>query len=510
MIGTMINALALRAPRLEAIVEASEDKTAISSIKRLYYDRYREMIASQAKTLSFLTYLLRGFSSDLKPYEEKIAINVVDLMRNCPRESVSTRKELLVATRHLLNSDFRAGFYAHIDYLLDERILMGSHYRFADHTLLRPLAYTTLSDLVQHFRSKMNIAQVSRVVVIFSRVLHELASGFPVSTQYAAVRTIFSVVDIVHGAKDAPQQQRRPILVRIMRTLVDKLYAIVAHFPSIREPKTTYDGILDVVQKRTQLSSHGDTIREIQSMVRAIVVNLKTVLNYVSAYRSSQDEARGSSSHEMEIVERYIRVIFPAAKILKEKVSHHSEEPGKTSFDQYRDVLTYFAASFAKFDASFLRETFGKNLDHLVEAVAEDNVVMVIPRHLLVCNPTTSYEISSIMLDYLVKRMPELCVQKTDRDIAFLFSASELDESDNSNCDAAEMAFAGPIDSYDRRQRMSSAILLLFERILKSLASFHNNERIVRKYLRKIVVLSIRSAMQNTSCWPDANCMLLR
>jgi len=35
--------------------------------------RYRELVACQVKTLSFLTYLLRGFADLMKPYTDDIA-----------------------------------------------------------------------------------------------------------------------------------------------------------------------------------------------------------------------------------------------------------------------------------------------------------------------------------------------------------------------------------------------------------------------------------------------------
>jgi transformation/transcription domain-associated protein len=113
LISVMMEALALRAPELEAIRQG--ELKLDNNGQRLYFSRSRELVAAQAKTLSFLTYLLRSFSSDLKPYEERLASNVVALMSTCPREFISTRKELLVATRHLLNSDFRSGFYRHVD-----------------------------------------------------------------------------------------------------------------------------------------------------------------------------------------------------------------------------------------------------------------------------------------------------------------------------------------------------------------------------------------------------------
>ena len=71
--------------------------------------RFSEMVACQVKTLSFLTYLLKGFRQQMQPYEKVIATAVVELLQRCPVKAVSTRKELLVATRHILATDFRKG-----------------------------------------------------------------------------------------------------------------------------------------------------------------------------------------------------------------------------------------------------------------------------------------------------------------------------------------------------------------------------------------------------------------
>lgn len=68
----------------------------------------------QVKTLSFLTYLLRGFTPLMQPYEKQISSSVINLLRNCPADAVATRKELLVATRHILATDFRKGFFSEV------------------------------------------------------------------------------------------------------------------------------------------------------------------------------------------------------------------------------------------------------------------------------------------------------------------------------------------------------------------------------------------------------------
>ena len=48
----------------------------------------------QVKTLSFLTYLLRGFTELMGAYENAITKNVLSLLQMCPGEAVATRKEV--------------------------------------------------------------------------------------------------------------------------------------------------------------------------------------------------------------------------------------------------------------------------------------------------------------------------------------------------------------------------------------------------------------------------------
>ena len=80
---------------------------------------YGDLKGAQVKTVSFVTYLLRGYAESVQPHRDAVSVSIVELLRSCP-DNVSTRKELLVATRHVLSApDFRRGFFAHLDALLD-------------------------------------------------------------------------------------------------------------------------------------------------------------------------------------------------------------------------------------------------------------------------------------------------------------------------------------------------------------------------------------------------------
>jgi transformation/transcription domain-associated protein len=540
LINVMMEAMALRAPPIQSLTPPNQQNLD-STIKRMYFSRARELVAAQAKTLSFLTYLLRSFSAELKPYEDRLASNVVALMSTCPRESIGTRKELLVATRHLLNSDFKSGFFRHVDALLDERVLMGSHHRFSDQTLLRPLGYTTLSDLVQHVRSMLTMSQMSRVVCMFSRVLHDSLT-LPMSTQYTAVRTLLSLVEIIYLNKDPNAQIGRDMLVRTLKTLVDKLASLNDYFPVVmkseaaRETETIRISSIKAGVNVALPSTPPDTVRDLQSMIRAIIVGHKTVIYYINNYRNqnAKDKTReqmmpppGSNEEvssatlrltntEVAIVDKYIVAAFPAMKFLKEKGTLAGQLPGrpageKSLIEQHRDSLTYFAAAFTTLDGYNLRRTIGKRLDLLVDAIVDDPMMMVVPRHLLGSNPSTSFEFCNLLLNYLMERMDLLAFPRP-KAVVYVELPSGHDVGGRELVmQEVQRSSQFPVESEERQKQRSTTLLQLFERVLKSLSSFAENEAgVVRRRLRKIVVVCLRSSLENTVSWPDNYCMLLR
>ena len=64
----------------------------------------------------------------------------------------------------------------------------------------------------------------------------------------------------------------------------------------------------------------------------------------------------------------------------------------------------------------------------------------------------------------------------------------------------------------EQRKKRSNTLLLLFERVLKSLSVYPDNETVVRRHLRKIVAVCLQLSMECTSenSWPDHYCTLLR
>ena len=518
-----------------------------------------------------------------------MASNVVAIMSTCPRELLSTRKELLVATRHLLNSEFRKGFFRHIHSLLDEKILIGwssKHkprhryicHQYSEQTVLRPLAYTVLSDLIQQMRNMpvLSLAQITRVVTIFSRVLHD--ASLPMSTQYTAVRTLLSVVDAVFSNKDRNPQLGRDLLVRILRTLVEKLSTLHASngFEGKRgvddtsrnknqqdspennnaqppgKTKRNENSIEDTANKlqvHFSFEAKNEPLKDKKCMVRAIVVGSKTLIWYINNYRAQREKEKIESiqpprmgikneevfsglskiTHaEHDLIDRYIVLGIPCIKILKESGRDDADPSSSSSrttsaapaaaastatagerpaAEQFRDTLTYFAAAFTTLDGYDLRRVMGRRLDVLVNAIKEDPAAIIVPRHLLSANPTTSFEFCSMMMNFLVERMDCLVLAKTEN-ICFL-SVSNFNESNRLEAFQRRLAEKDSIVEEDMK-KTSNAYLQLFERILKSLSSYPENERALRPHLKKIVSLCLRSSLEKVDVKADNYCMLLR
>ena len=115
---------------------------------------------------------------------------------------MTSRKELLIALRHLLMTDFKSGFLRHVDTLLDERILMGK-IRSNEYLNLRSLAYNTLADFLQYSISegRLTIGQMGRTVCLYCRVLHDTGMNMPLVVETSSVKLMLNLVEPIYNYK---------------------------------------------------------------------------------------------------------------------------------------------------------------------------------------------------------------------------------------------------------------------------------------------------------------------
>ena len=390
---------------------------AIQSLSNRHHARLsRDLIAAQVKTLSFLTYLLRGYASEMAPYSDRIASSVIYLFKICPRDALSTRKELLVATRHILGTEFRIGFVRRIDFLLDDKVMIGTSRPSSNEVLaLRPLAYSTLADLVHHVRSRLTMIQINRVVSVFGRVVHDDFGGhvvapssgaaaaalspgsdeeegddmmevdeeeatatscpsirrsvvssiptpaMPLQVITTSIRLLLNLVDHVFQNREREAQMGRDILYRILEILVRKLENVKewgvsgtlilesmgdaaasddasigkgsnprrhSYLRSLEDPASTtgVDGGNGSSAGFNYPPPSREQLYAIQSLVRPIVVGIKTVIWCINSYGLQRERQRRELARRAAAAEEVAAESKSKSKKKKTKASESAKE----------------------------------------------------------------------------------------------------------------------------------------------------------------------------------------
>lgn len=195
---------------------------------------YGEFIIAQVKTMSFLAYALRSFSPALKPYHARIPDFVVRLLQDCPCELSAARKELLVATRHILSTDFRTIFIPKVDILLNERVLIGDG--LTVHETLRPLAYSTIADLVHHVRAELTSDQIWKTVGVYCKNMQDYT--LPTSFQIMSAKLLLNLVERIMKLPD--KAEGRQIMVLILNAFVQRFAALNRTYNHVMESHKSY------------------------------------------------------------------------------------------------------------------------------------------------------------------------------------------------------------------------------------------------------------------------------
>lgn len=66
-------------------------------------------MGAQIKTLSFLAYMARIYQTEVTKEAPLLVKGMLGLLSLCPMEVAYLRRDLLIAARHILNTDLRLG-----------------------------------------------------------------------------------------------------------------------------------------------------------------------------------------------------------------------------------------------------------------------------------------------------------------------------------------------------------------------------------------------------------------
>ncbi|KAJ2717297.1 transcription-associated protein 1 [Coemansia spiralis] len=237
-----------------------------------------DLITAQSKTLSFLAFFARGFTALLLPSQERIARLTLHLLCACPAEATATRKEMLIATRHIVSTELRRAFVPLADRFLDMKVLVGAG--LASQCILKPFAFSMLADLMHHIRAELSAGQLTRMVGFYAGCMHDHTLSAGVHTMCA--KLLHNITECIMLIPD--RRHGRVLLLSVLRTFVSSLAAIGdSAAATISDIQTGHVRAEEAVygsgeRIRTNAFEQGDRIKEQRFLLRSLITGCKNVM----------------------------------------------------------------------------------------------------------------------------------------------------------------------------------------------------------------------------------------
>ncbi|KAK9721294.1 transcription-associated protein 1 [Basidiobolus ranarum] len=436
-IPLIVNALSLQArPQAEAHAAASAKGEVFIGVSPIIKNRaaYSEFIASQVKTMSLVAYFLRGYPAAVRPFQTKIPDCLIRLLSDCPPEASATRKELLVATRHILSTEFRTAFVSKIDILLNEKVLVGTG--VTSHETLRPLAYSMLADLIHHVRAELTTAQISRAIYIYSRNLHD--PTLPSSIQGICAKLLLNLIDCIISMPN--KTEGRSLLIKILDTFTNKFCALNLSFPEVLKQfnkkksgasdslstneDIDFDRLRPIPNMGVSNDSTNDPVKDGRFIFRSLISGLKTIMyglrqcNPASSAttqdgQESNSVARGFSQEEVNIFIRLLKEgvqcfdYYNIDNISAESLPKVLDSRIGPSSKEEKDLLDQFANVFVQIDLAVFQEVFTSQMGFLFDQILVNPSILEIPQFFL-SNDSVTQNFSGVLLRFLVDRFEKL------------------------------------------------------------------------------------------------------
>ena len=440
-------------PQERAHAEARKRNDIFTGVSKDIKNRaaFGEFITAQVKMMSFLAYLLRVYHQQLSDFLPTLPDIVVRLLRDCPSEKSSTRKELLVAIRHTINFNFRKIFLNKIDDLLDDRTLIGDG--LTVYETMRPLAYSLLADLIHHVRDHLSRDQIRRTVDVFSRNLHDNFPG--TSFQTMSAKLLLNMADSIAKLED--KKEARHFLIMILSAIADKFAAMNRQYHNAVKLSKQYEeqgfdtspedhladqrhppdwdevDIFSATPIRTSnprdrganpVEDNKFLFKNLLGGLKGMFYQLKEcnpeapVINAMNAPSNWQDISYGYNAEEIRIIMklfregayvfRYYRTEKPTTETpysspVEFLANHYMVQVGK----EEKDLLETFATVFHSIDPAAFHEVFHSEIPQLYEMMFEHMTLLHIPQFFL-ASEATSPHFAGMLFQFLMSKIGEV------------------------------------------------------------------------------------------------------
>ncbi|KAM3859386.1 transformation/transcription domain-associated protein isoform 3-T3 [Diretmus argenteus] len=413
---------------------------------------YADFIAAQIKTLSFLAYIIRIYQDLVGKYSQQMVKGMLQLLTNCPSETAHLRKELLIAAKHILTTDLRSQFIPSMDKLFDESILIGSGYTARE--TLRPLAYSTLADLVHHVRQNLPLTDLSLAVQLFAKNIDD--ESLPSNIQTMSCKLLLNLVDCIRSKSEQENGNGRDILMRMLEVFVLKFHTIARYqlvtifkkckpqsemgvvdsgtlpgVPATPTPSTTpappppapptpvssappapttpFDRTGEKEDKQTF------QVSDCRSLVKTLVCGVKTITWGITSCKAP-GEAQFIPNKQLQPKETqiYIKLVKYAMQALDiYQVANNQQTYIRVAncqavrMKEEKEVLEHFAGVFTMMNPLTFKEIFQTTVPYMVERISKNYALQIVANSFL-ANLSTSALFATILVEYLLERLPEM------------------------------------------------------------------------------------------------------
>ncbi|GJQ09059.1 hypothetical protein GpartN1_g850.t1 [Galdieria partita] len=271
-------------------LDASEPQD--SSLKPVFQD----FILCQVKIVQFFSFLIKDFYEYVQFLDKSIANVIVRLLRRCPSECVQSRKELLVATRHILGTSLRSSFAAELENLIDESTLFGSS-EFISESVMS-LGYSFLAELVHLMRQDLSYDILKRVVSIFCKNILNTSLSLPV--QFTSAKLLVSLSETAQNQSEG-SLSKKALFARIIATFVERFESLIERI-SLLADNSKY---VEEQQIETNCVLKGDNYSWILSMASfEQLERLEHVLTTSFLTEFSNKDSKVPKTVDVAIIER--------------------------------------------------------------------------------------------------------------------------------------------------------------------------------------------------------------
>ncbi|XP_058123036.1 transcription-associated protein 1 [Anopheles ziemanni] len=404
---------------------------------------YVDFMGAQIKTLTFSAYILRLFPEVVNTHATTMVKGMINLLESCPKEVASLRKELLVASRHILQTEFRNHFVPMIEKLFDDDVLLGKGWTTYEN--LRPLAYSTLADLVHHIRQQLNLQALSKAVHLFAKNIHD--ESLPTTIQTMSCKLLLNLVECIRLKSEVEPVAARELMITMLRVFTIKFQTIAklqlpqlmqkwkakptdcATTPGQGEPKDlltacSIDGTDGAGQKATSIGlpvPSNLNVSEYRSLIKTLVCGVKTITWGCPSPKplnpnDHQGPAKLFNPNEiiifidlfhwaLETLDIYT-INIPTAGMAQAIPIQKQTLQMPRSKDE-KEVLEHFSGVFLTMDPQNFQEIFASTIDFMVDRLYKNTNLQVIANSFL-ANPKTSPLFATVLVEYLLERMDEM------------------------------------------------------------------------------------------------------